>query len=235
LKILQRGLYALILTILFQTQVSAEYLYKDEIVNRPAFTDEIETIGKELYDKTGISLKLVMLRELPNGMTMLNYEKKVLSTFEKPTILLSFSEMDSEIDIEVNDPSLYKYFNKKQVLSPTASAVQAFAMAIFYADSWEHFNELRKDYGGSILPLIGSKSYDEQIVGKYAGSMFNGYIDIAQQVASSKGIKLDSDPGDANQEALFYLKVFFYSFVLYAIIMYIKRFLYRRRHKNEES
>ena len=62
--------------------------------------------------------------------------------------------------------------------------------------------------------------------------MFNGYIDIAHQVSVSKGVVLQNDPGDANQEALFWVKLFFYSFVIYGIVMYIKRIIYRRRHNN---
>ena len=80
---------------------------------------------------------------------------------------------------------------------------------------------------------MAGKAKKEQVVGKYAGSMFNGYIDIAHQVSTNKGILLENDPGDANQTALFYVKLVFYGFVLYAIIMYIRRVLYRRKHKNE--
>ena len=157
MKFLHRGLYALVLTIFFQTQLVAEYLYKDEVVHRTAFTEQVEILGKELYQKTGISLRLVMLRELPTDIKMVEYEKKVLKEFNEPTILLTFSELDSQVDIQVNDTSLYKYFNRKQVLSPVASPVQAFIMAMVYGDSWKHFNDLRTNYGGSILPLIAGK------------------------------------------------------------------------------
>ncbi len=230
-----RGLAALILTIFFQSQLVAEYLYKDEVINRVEFTYQVETLGSELYEKTGIVLKLLMLKKLPQNVSIVEYEKELLTTFKEPTILLSFVESSSEIDIEVNDISLYKYFNKNQVLSPAASPVQAFIMAIVYADSFKHFNELRKDYGGTILPLLGSKTKPEQMIGKYAGSMFNGYIDIAHQISVSKDVVLINDPGDSNQETIFYVKVLFYGFVLYGTIMYIRRVLYRRKHKNEQK
>ncbi len=235
MKFFNRGLYALILTIFFQSQLVAEYLYKDEVVDRATFTEEVEKLGSELYAKTGISLKLVMLKKLPDDIDIVQYEKELLATFNEPTILLTFVELSSDIDIQVNDTSLYKYFNRKQVLSPVASPVQAFIMAIVYSDSWEHFNQLRKDYGGSILPLIAGKTKPEQLIGKYAASMFNGYIDIAHQVSTARGVVLENDPGDTNQETLFYVKVFFYGFVIYGIVMYIRRVIYRRRHKNEQE
>jgi hypothetical protein len=233
LKILTRGLFALILITVFQTQLSAQYLYKDEIVHRKAFTEQVEKLGSELYQKTGISLYLIMLRELPDGKNMVTYERDLLKEFKEPTILLTFSEMDREVDIETNDTSLYKYFDRRQVLSPVASPVQAFIMAVVYAKDYKSFNEIRKDYGGTIMPLLAGKAKKEQIVGKYAGSMYNGYIDIAHQIATAKGVVLENDPGDANQEAIFYVKLFFYGFVLYAIVMYIRRKIYRARHKNE--
>jgi len=234
LKFLTRGLFALTLTLFFQTQLVAEYLYKDEVVHRPAFSQEVEELGSELYKKTGVKLRLVMLKKLPDDMKMVAYEKSLLATFSTPTILLAFAELNSEVDIQVSNPSLYKYFDRKQVLSPVASAVQAFMMAIIYADSWDHFNDIRTNYGGSILPLLAGKAKDKQIVGKYAASMFNGYIDISHQVATANNVILEHDPGDANQEALFYVKLFFYSFVIYGIVMYIRRVIYRRKHKNEQ-
>ena len=235
MKFFNRGLYALILTLSFQTQLLAVYLYKDEIVHRPAFTEQVEELGSELYQKTGIALKLLMLRELPHDTGIVAYEKKILSNFSEPTIIMVFSEMNSEIDIMANDNSLYKYFNKKQVLSPMASAVQAFVMALTYGHDWESFNALRTDYGGSILPLLAGKAKKEQIVGKYAGSMFNGYIDVAHQISVSKNVVLENDPGDANQITLFFVKLFFYGFVIYGIVMYIRRKLYIRRQNNEKK
>ncbi|WP_428737387.1 3-dehydroquinate dehydratase [Sulfurimonas sp.] len=235
MRIYTRGLFALIFIIFFQSQLFAEYLYKDEVVHREPFTKDIELLGSELYTKTGVSLKLLMLKELPDSQDMYTYEQELLKTFQKPTILLVFSEMDTQVDIQVNDPVLYKYFNRGQVLSPTTSAAQAFFVAIFYADSWEHFNQLRTEYGGTILPLLAGKAKNEQIVGKYAASMYNGYLDIAHQVATAKGVKLDNDPGDANQEALFWVKLFFYGFVLYGIVLYIRKKIELRRLKNEQA
>ncbi|MBN2815496.1 MAG: 3-dehydroquinate dehydratase [Campylobacterales bacterium] len=235
MKFFSRGLFALVLTLFFQSQLLAEYLYKDEVVNRPAFTDEVETLGSELYKKTGISLRLSMLKRLPEGMDVVAYEKELLTTFSEPTVLLTFVEFSSDVDIQVSDPSLYEYFNRKQVLSPVASAVPAFIMAVVYAESWEQFEALRTDYGGTILPLIAGKSKPEQVVGKYAASMFNGYVDIAHQIATSRGVVLENDPGDANQEALFYVKVFFYGFVIYGIVLYLRRVIYRRRHRDEQK
>jgi hypothetical protein len=87
---------------------------------------------------------------------------------------------------------------------------------------------------GTILPLLGSKTKKYELMGKYSASMFNGYLDVAQQIAEHKNIELEHGFGETNQNTLFLVKLFFYGFVLYAIIMYIRRLLYKRRHKDEE-
>ncbi len=229
LNFLTRGLYALILTLLFQTSLTAQYLYKDEVIFNPDFNNEVEKLGSELYEKTGISLRLVMLKELPNKMNIVEYEKELMKDFSEPTILLTFSEMNSKVDILASEPSLYEYFDKKQVLSPISSPVQAFVVALLNMD----FSDMTS--GGTILPLLAQKAKKGEVLGKYSGSMFNGYADIAEQVAESKGIVLENAVGSANQTSIFFVKVLFYGFILYGIVLYIRRKLYLRRQKLEHK
>ena len=222
-----RGLAALILALLFQTSLAAQYLYKDEVIFNPAFNTEVEKLGSELYQKTGISLRLVMLKELPNKMNIVEYEKELIKDFAEPTILLTFSEMNSKVDILASEPSLYEYFNKKQVLSPISSPVQAFVVALLSMD----FSDMTS--GGTILPLLAQKAKKGEVLGKYSGSMFNGYADIAEQIAESKGIILENAVGSANQTSILAVKVLFYGVIFYAIFMYIKRKLFYRSQKKD--
>ena len=170
-----------------------------------------------------------MLKELPNKMNIVNYEKSLMKDFSEPTILLTFSEMDSKVDILASEASLYEYFNKKQVLSPLSSHVQAFVVALLNMD----FSDMTS--GGTILPLLAQKAKKGEVLGKYSGSMFNGYADIAEQIAESKNIVLDNAVGNANQTSIMFVKIFFYGFIIYGIFMYIKRKLYLRRQKIEKK
>ncbi len=151
------------------------------------------------------------------------YENQLIKEFAKPTIVLIFCESPKMVDIATNDTSLYALFNKKQVLAPTASAVQAFMLALFYSHDFDSFKEMASDYGGTIVPLLAQKSKDEELHGKYAGALFNGYADIAHQVATSKGVQLDNDVGNSNQNAIFVVKIIFYGFIFYALVMFIRR------------
>jgi len=224
-----RGLAALILILSFTTQLSAEYLYKDEIIHNPKFTKDIEALGRELYQKSGISLKLIMLKELPDGLSIVEYEKSLIKEFNEPTVLLTFSEMNSKVDILASDLSLYKYFDKRQVLSPVASAVQAFFMALFYSDSIDGFLDASSNYGGTIIPLLAQKAKKGEVLGKYSGSMFNGYADIAEQIADAKGIKLEHAIGNANHYSILALKIVFYGIIIISLFSYIRRKYFNKR------
>ncbi|MDF1874147.1 3-dehydroquinate dehydratase [Sulfurimonas sp. SAG-AH-194-I05] len=226
-----RGLTALILTLVFQTTLTAEYLYKDDVVNNPKFNEEVNKLGKEVYEKTGISIKLVMIRDLPHTMDITQYEEEIMKDFTKPTILLTFAELNSQVNITVNESSLYKHFNRNQVLSPVASSAQALVIAIFYSDNFETFKSLLQDSGGTILPLLGSKAKSGEITSKYASAMFNGYIDVARQVAESKGVTLDIGTGKSSVYVMLAVKVLFYGVLLMALVMYIRKKLYKRRNK----
>jgi hypothetical protein len=138
-----------------------------------------------------------------------------------------------KVDILASDPSLYEYFDKKQVLSPVASPVQAFLMALFYSSSFDSFKEIASSSGGTILPLLAQKAKENEQKGKYSGSMFNGYVDIAEQIAQSKGIVLEHAVGNANKNSIFVVKLLFYGMIIYGIFLYLKRKLYLRRQKND--
>lgn len=229
-----RGLFALTLTLFLSATLHADYLYKDDIILNPSFSAEIQKIGLELYEKTGISLRLVMLKELPNKMSIVDYEKELMQNFSEPTVLLVFSQMDTKVDILANELSLYNYFDKKQILSPVASPVQALVMALFYSDGFDSFKEIASSYGGTIIPLLAQKAKDGEVLGKYSAAMFNGYADIAEQMAKSKGVVLENSVGNANQNSILLVKVIFYGFIIYALFLYLKRKLFIRRELEQK-
>ena len=227
-----RGLAALIL-ILLASILQANYLYKDEITANKKFQKDVELLGKELHDKTGIAVRLIMLKKLPKDMSIAEYEKELASHFDEPTVLLTFSELDQKVDILAKPHSLYQYFDKKQILSPVASYVQSLFMAIFFSHSWEEFKETVSDYGGTIIPLLAQKSKKGEEAQKYATAMFNGYADLVGQIAKAKGVKLEHAVGNANQNAILVVKVLFYGFIFYAIILYFKRRFFTKRQQND--
>ena len=72
-----RGLAALIFTLLFTTSLFAEYLYEDDVVQKENYADAINPIGQELFEKTGVTLYLVMRRELENNESIASYAQRI--------------------------------------------------------------------------------------------------------------------------------------------------------------
>ena len=228
-----RGLYALILLLSTVSALDADYLYKDEITHNINFHQEIETLGKELYEKTGIAVRVVMLKHLPKGQKIVEYEKQLLESFSEPTILLTFSAEDQKVDIIAKPHSLYRLFDKKQILSPVASYVQSLFMALFFTHSFDEFKKTLSDYGGSIIPILAQKTKKQQdTIDKYAAAIFNGYADIVAQVAKTKGVKLSSDVGNSNKTVVTILKILFYGMIVYALFAYLRRIFKRRGQKD---
>jgi len=229
-----RGLAALILIIIFQNiLVADEYLYKDEVINNQKFTKDVNKLGSELYSKTGVSLRLVCIKEFKPFKNILEYEKNLIKEFDEPTILLTFSQLDKKVDIYVNDTSLYKYFNREQVLSPAASPLQALAVALTSSDGFDNFIAHLTNYGGTILPLIGLKTKEHEILGMYSAALYNGYSDISEQVADAKDVSLENAAGNTNKNTISLIKLLFYGVLLYAIIQFIRRAKYKREHPDE--
>ena len=228
-----RGLAALLFIVFFQNILLAdEYLYKDEVINNPDFRVNVNRLGKELYQSTGIKLRLVSIKEFKGYSNILEYENDLLKKFKEPSIFLIFAELNKKIDICTNDLSLYEYFDKEQVLSPAASPLQALAVALTGSKDFSSFIANITNYGGTILPLIGLKAKDETL-GKYSAALYNGYTDIAEQIADSKNVELPSAAGNANKNFIFTLKLFFYGFIIFAILQYLRRTIYKRRHPDE--
>jgi hypothetical protein len=67
----------------------------------------------------------------------------------------------------------------------------------------------------------------------YSAALYNGYSDIAEQVASAKGKSLDNAAGNTNKNTIFLIKLLFYGVLLYAIIQFIRRAKYKREHPDE--
>ena len=234
--LINRGLFALVLTLLLSTTLYSKYIYVDEVIDNPRFNSDIEAMGEDLYKHTGINLYLAIIHELENNQSIVDYEKNLMSELEQPAIILSFSEMDSRVDILARPESLYEHFDMRQVLAPVISPFQAFFLGLFFSNSWDEFVENIQGSGGSIIPLLSQKAKGKDITSKYSVALFNGYADIAEQIAESKGVHLDKEIGNTNRIFIGGVKVVFYGIILLAIMRYIYiKIRYKKRKDDEEQ
>ena len=175
-----------------------------------------------------------MLRDLDENQTTADFEKTLAPLLKQPFVLLTFVENRHEVDIFARPQSLYKDFDRKQVLSPSATFTGALVSAIMFGRSWADYKELLSSYGGTILPVLAEKTKGTDTVKKYSVAMFNGYEDVSAQIADSKGVKLKSAAGSGSKIFLDVLRLLFYGMILYALIIYIRNKLRKRKKSHEQ-
>lgn len=78
---------------------------------------------------------------------------------------------------------------------------------------------------GTILPILASNKGKDI----YNAAMLNGYADIAEQIAKSKGITLENSIGNANKDTMNILRLFVYASFIFVLVV----IFYRKRVKNE--
>jgi hypothetical protein len=203
-----RGLAALILTFIFSTSLAAEYLYKDEVVLDGNFTADIEKIGAEVREKTGVGMYVAVIKELDDNQTEVDYANGILDQVQEPALVLVLSEYDKLLNIIARPASLYKDFEKDQVLSPFPNT-------------------------GTILPFIAMKAKEATMSQKIAAGLTNGYIDIADQIATSNNVVLETAEVGSNKMIINLLRLVFYGMIAYGLYLYIKRKYLTKKRGNE--
>ncbi|PHM18309.1 MAG: 3-dehydroquinate dehydratase [Sulfuricurvum sp. PD_MW2] len=230
--LLSRGLAALTLILVFSLSLNAEYLYKDDVVNNPKFAEQINAIGTELKAKTGVSLHLVMVRDLDHNQSIADFEKQIVAEIGEPSVIMTFVELQKQVDILARPVTLYEHFNKAQILSPNATFMGSVVSAIMFARSYDEAKELIANRGGTVLPILAEKTKGNETVQKYSVAMYNGYSDTADQIAASYGVTLSSSAGSGSQNFIDILRLLFYGIIAYALLRYVYGRYFRAKKDN---
>lgn len=173
-----------------------------------SFQADLEKIGSELHEKTGIGLYVAVIKELENNQTIVAFEKEIMAELQEPAVLLVLSDFDKKIDIMARPESLYKDFDKAQILSPFPNS-------------------------GSILPILTMKAKKATSAEKIAAAVQNGYYDLAAQLADSRDVVLESAPGGTNEIMFNLLRLVFYGTIAYGLFFYIKKRYFSKKSENE--
>jgi hypothetical protein len=206
-----RGLLALIAIFCFSNPLLAKYIVIDEVVKVDGFNEQIEPMGAELSAKTGINLYMSLVKETENNQTIIEYQQALIKTLEEPAVLFSFVENSKQVQIYAEDKSLYKLFDREEIMNPLAI--------------WPFFN-------GRVIPLIGAKAPKEvDPKDKYAVAMFNGYAEISEQIAEAKGVTLDTAVGDTNKN-IYKVIITFMFFLSLITVIKLGYDAYKRRRED---
>lgn len=185
----------IIMSAIFGTLLSFSSLFGEKIIleNQSVLNEkavnEIELIGNELYDKSAVFLGVVAIEKLQNGEFLYQAAKKYRNMLKnREYAFVMISKEDKQIDIYTSDN--FHYFDKEQVLSPMPSK-------------------------GTILPILTSKKGGANV---YSAAIFNGYADMAEQIAKNKGITLEHSVGNTNRNFINVIRFIFYGTIVLVIV-----------------
>jgi hypothetical protein len=193
------------LFLIFQSNLSANFILKDELEIHQEFHNQVEIIGKELFEKSGISTYILILKTT-NGVSLSEIGKNELAKLPKKSVLFTFTEFERKVDI-VASQEMLALFDKEQILSPLP-------------------------WSGTVLPILGEKIKQDPRH-KYSVALFNGYADITEQIANSLNIKLESSVGNANKYVLNTIRAIFYGIIIFALGYIIYRKFFKRDNQSE--
>ena len=195
------------LLLFFCTNLNAEnYILNDDKLIDDRAKEKINQIGDEVKSKLGVNIYIYAKSTLgleENIKTkdkidfIKNYENQLLSSLEKPYVLLSLSVEDTHVNLLFSD-ELKSVLDKNDILN------------------------------GYVVPLLASKDKNT-LFAKVSAATLNGYAAIADTIAESKNIKLESSIGNAGKVSSTIWRVVMYTLIILGLLAYTYAILKKRK------
>lgn len=142
---------------------------KPELLNEKVIFEsaniKISDMINELYSKTGISVVVHAKEKLPDG-NIINYEKNISTTLQKPYVLVVFAAKEQKVDILVSD-ELKNVIDKNKILNSymipilgaeDKNSIEAKYSAALLNGVGEITDEIAESKGIKLASSIGSES-----------------------------------------------------------------------------
>lgn len=178
------------------------FILEDDNLLSQKVIEKINTMGNELYSKTGVfvALALSSKKSLDELLAFQNELKQNEET--KNFVLLALSTSSHKVEI-ITSKEVSHFLDTKQIneiLSPSAP--------------------------GTILPILTSPKGKDI----YNAAMLNGYADIVDRLAKYFNTTLESSIGNANRDTINLLRILIYGFICIALLFYVQRKIKRKRN-----
>lgn len=197
-----------LLSLLLLSGLQADYFFIDNVIQVKEFNQKIQDIGVELEKKTSWNLYMLAMDDI-GEQKLLEYKKANEAYFKKPYIALIFAVKQGSVE----QGKLDKRSGKVGIYGSQG-----------YLEKIDKEDILR----GTIYPLLGAKVKSDPR-NKYITALYNGYAEIADQVADSYELTLESIPVDANRISIDVLRAIFYGIIIGAFAIYFYRKYFKKR------
>ncbi|NPA28752.1 MAG: hypothetical protein GXO33_01045 [Epsilonproteobacteria bacterium] len=178
-----------------------EPILRNDGIMPPKEVAKLDQMGRELYDKTGVAVFVAAVSEL-NATRPIDLIEQIKARYPD-YLLLYFSKKPTTVNIFAT-PATRQLADIEQILSPLP---------------WR----------GTIKPVMSPAfSKDEGV--KLEVAILNGYADLVDQVAASKGVVLKSSIGSGSKKSFLFVRWIFYVMLAVVILQFI-----RRKAKNHEA
>jgi len=167
---------------------------------------KIDSMGKELYSKSGIGVYLYAVNrygkshflDMKEKISYIkSFEQNITKNLTAPYIVLTLSLDDTHVNI-ITSPDIKGIVDKDKILD-------------------RH-----------IVPLLASKDKNS-LYAKVSAAMLNGYAAIVDEVAQKSNIKLKSSIGSGGAIASTIWRVFMYSVIVIGLLVYTYAILRARK------
>ena len=186
----------LILSIFFQNSLFASYSFDSDLPINEKTQTKLQEMGKELFEKTGVSTAIVAKKFL-DKKSFLETKDKYLKELQAPYVLWIFSKKyDKRDSVGINQmfssDDLKGKYDKDSLFSPF--------------------------YGSFTKIIVIERSKSDPT----AAAFLNGYADLTDMIADSYGIKLDSSIGSETRTTMDIARLLMYLSFLFFFIWTIK-------------
>ena len=195
------------LLFLFCQNITAQTLIlnDDKLIDDRA-KEKINQIGAETKSKLGVNIYVYTKSTLgldENIKTkdklevIRNHENQLLTTLEKPYVLLSVFVEETHVNLLYSD-EFKDVLNKDDILD------------------------------GYVVPLLASKDKNT-LFAKVSATTLNGYAAVADTIAESKNVKLESSIGNAGKISSTIWRVVMYTMIVVGLLAYTYAVLRKRK------
>lgn len=168
---------------------------------------QVNNISKEVYDKTGVFLGVSISND-DNFKKTFDDSNNLIKEFDKYSVIVL--DIKSQRISILNSKNMNDAIGKNKLLN-------------FYYLKWGFFPTQ-----GAILPLISSPKTQDP----YNAGILNGFNEMAAEVSEYFNIDLEYPLENTNQNFLNGIRLIFYVVVFIALIVIVKRKIYKKRKAN---
>ncbi len=189
--------------------INSKFILKGKKSIDPRTIEKIDTMGKELFLKTGVKVYIYASNRYADKTFndtkskiefIKSFETNLLKDLENPYVLLTVSLQDQHVNMLTSD-ELQDVVDKDTILS------------------------------GYIIPLLASFDKNSPEA-KMSAGLLNGYSAVVESIAKSKGVKVDSALHGTGRTFAVIWKVFMYLIVILGLLAYFYA-LWKEKRKSK--